>query len=598
MKNFFITLLATLIGVTLSLFILFGVAVGSVAVIFSGEDISTLKVEKNSVLEISMSELITDAPLVSSISDIVLGGGSTPKNTSLLSALLAIERAESDPSIVAISLRMDGLGGVSLANASELRTALLDFKKNSQKPIYAYAESYTQGRYYLATVADKIFIHPLGAIEWKGVGMSSLFYGDLAKKLELKPEIFRPESNTYKSAIEPYTRSDFSAESRSQNLRLANTLWSSILRDVSLLHGATSESLNEVAENIFIISADQAEQMRMAHYISYLDEYSEALKSLGVEVKDGNYNRIRLSKYSRLATYEREKMSESYRKNSIAVIYIDGTIVDGITTSSESGAVGSSNISRQLREAREDDDIKGVVVRVNSPGGSAMAADVMWREMVLLQEQKPLIVSMGSYAASGGYYVSAPADVILASDYTITGSIGVYGLLFDAEKTLNDKLYITMDEVGSTPNANFGTLPNGVTPLQRAAINREVKDIYTAFVSKVASGRNMTKEQVEPIAGGRVWSGGEAQRLGLVDEVGGLKHALMLAMQRSDIGSGEAKIIEMRDEPDELGVLLSLLSSRVMGRLPGYTNSALQEINRVIAIEGGVVAYSPLKMEF
>ncbi|MFR9650547.1 MAG: signal peptide peptidase SppA [Rikenellaceae bacterium] len=598
MKNFFITLIATLVGVTLSLLILFGVAVGSVAVMIGGDDISTLKVESNSVLEISMSELITDAPLVSSLRDLVIGGGSTPSNLSLLSALLAIERAESDPNIVAISLRMDGLGGVSLANASELRTALLDFKKSSQKPIYAYAESYTQGRYYLATVADKIFIHPLGAIEWKGVGMSSLFYGDLANKLEIEPEIFRPKSNTYKSAIEPYTRSDFSAESRSQNLRLANSLWSSILRDVSLLHGATSESLNEVAESIFIVSADQAEQMRMVHYVSYLDEYTDALERVGVDVKDGKYNRIRLSKYSSLATYERERISGSYSKNSIAVIYIDGTIVDGVTDSSESDVIGSINISNQLREAREDDNIKGAVVRVNSPGGSAMAADVIWREMVLLQEVKPLIVSMGSYAASGGYYVSAPADVILASDYTITGSIGVYGLLFDAEKMLQNKLYITMDQVGSTPNANFGNLPNGVTPLQRAAINRGVDDIYRAFVSKVASGRNMTTEQIEAIAGGRVWSGVEAERIGLVDEIGGIKHALMLAMQRSDITIGEAKIVEMGEEPDELSMLLSIFSSHVQSIFDSEVVKGVSELKSILTRQSGVNAYSPVRVEF
>ncbi len=610
MRNFFITLFASILGVAVSLLVVFGIAMGSLA-IFGKGDISSLKVSENSLLEINMNEIITDAPVIERFSDIIVNGGVSSPTISLLNTLMAIERAQSDPNIVAISLRMDGMGGVSLANADELRKALAEFSAASAKPIYAYAESYSQLRYYFASVADKIFIHPLGSVEWKGVGMSSLFYGDLVKKLELKPEIFRPKSNLYKSAVEPYYLNKMSPESRTQNLQIVNDLWSGILSEVAEVRDVTEDQLVKIAAEEFILDAEQSQAAGLVDYISYYDEYVEALGNIGVEVEKGKPNRISLSKYSQLVEYERISESGKGSGNTISIVYIDGSIVDGASEyGGVSGVVGSATIAAQLRSLRENEDVKGVVVRVNSPGGSAMAADVIWREMMLLQEVKPLVVSMGSYAASGGYYVSAPADIIVVNDFTITGSIGVFGVLVDAQQTLKNKLYITMDLVGSTPNATFGSLPQGVTNIQRAAIMRGVDNVYSSFVGKVASGRNMSVSDVEKISGGRVWSGSSAERLGLADKIGGLKYAIMLAVTRSGLEDKKFRLEEMVEQPDELSQILSMLLSRT----PSFANSFIssyiapifakevnlveRDLQTILSSQDGLVMMSPFVVEF
>ncbi|MFI3289589.1 MAG: signal peptide peptidase SppA [Rikenellaceae bacterium] len=594
-KHLFITLAAFIVATLLFLVVIVGGLTAAITML-------TPKVEpikKGTLLEINMDEAILDAPQTPSLLD--LQGfvfGSTPK-ISTLSMLKVLEAAATDPNITAISLRLDGLESLPLATAEELRVALEEFTQVSQKPIYAYAESYSQVEYYLATVAKKIFIHPLGQIEWQGISMNTLFYGDLISHIGAKVEVFRPKSCNFKSAVEPYTRSSMSSDSREQNLRLVDILWDGVVGQVSLSRSISEEQLRRVARDRIVVEADESKQIGMVDEVAYEDLYIKTLEEAGIVVDDdGKMRRVTLASYA----YRMESSSSMMESelldmggDKIAVIYVDGTIVDGESESNGGGEkmVGSLTVVKQLRKARYDDDIKGVVLRVNSPGGSAMAADVMWREVELLKQKKMVVVSMGSYAASGGYYISAPADAILADRYTLTGSIGVFGMMVDCEEAISRHLHINIDGVGSSPSADFGRMPRAITPLERAAMMRSVDQIYDTFTEKVSQGRNLPIGVVNVLAGGRVWSGVEAESCGLVDGIGGLKSALNLVVDRADLSGKEYQIIELNESSDELEMLLTSLGVSMKGSFIGgladqYLTRATNEL-RLLDSSNGIM---------
>ncbi len=586
-KNLFITLLAFITATILFVIIIIG---GSVAAITAfTPEVEPLK--KGTLLEINMNEAIIDSPQLPSLLD--LRGwifGSTPK-VSTLTMLKTLEAAAEDPNITAISLHMDGMEYLPLATAEELREALVKFVAASAKPVYAYAESYSQVEYYLATAADKIAIHPLGQIEWQGVSMNTIFYGDLISNIGANVEVFRPEACTFKSAVEPYTRSSMSKESREQNLRLVNILWDGVVAQVAQSRTISEDKLRRVAKELIVIEADEAKRIGMVDEVCYIDTYIDTLEELGIMVEDGKVRRVTLAGYAAHLDGGKSLMGDELLDmggDKIAVIYIDGTIVDGVSENDGGTTlVGSTTVVNQLRKARYNDDIKGVVIRVNSPGGSAMAADVMWREVELLKEKKMVVVSMGSYAASGGYYVSAPADAIFADRYTLTGSIGVFGVMVDYEEALSRHLHINIDGVQSSPSADFGRVPRAMTPLERAAMMRSVDQIYDTFTQKVSQGRNLPIGVVNALAGGRVWSGIEAESCGLVDGIGGLKMALNLIIERCDLGGKEYQVIEISESPDELELLLSSLSMRVQGTIfERYIARATSYVRPLIESDG------------
>lgn len=563
--------------------------------------------KRGTVLEINMNDSYVDSPQTPSLADLKELAYGTTSKVSTLDMLRALELAAVDSNITAISLRMDGAESLPLAMAEELRDALIKFKETSQKPIYAYAESYSQSEYYLASVADKIFVHPLGQIEWQGVAMNVLFWGDLISRAGAEVEIFRPEECRYKSAVEPYSRGSMSDESRAQSRRLVNTLWDGVVGQVSQSRGITPETLREVAAHQIVVGANEALRLTMVDEIAYQNSYVEALDEIGVVVKEGSARRISFAKYAANMISEND-ISSLGGGDKIAIIYVDGTIVDG--TSQPGGGmsnnvVGSTTIVKQLREARFDDDIKGVVLRVNSPGGSAMAADVMWREVELLKAEKMVVVSMGSYAASGGYYISAPADAIIADRYTLTGSIGVYGMMVSYAETLSRNFHINIDGVGSEPSADFGRVPRAITPLERAAMMRGVDQVYESFTTKVSKGRNLPIGVVHALSGGQVWSGIEAESCGLVDGVGGLNIAINLLVERCGLKSGEFEIVEITELPDEFEALLMSLGAHVkslestsLWSLLNLDRSQIESDLRLLQGDDKVLLHTSERLEF
>ena len=349
-----------------------------------------------------------------------------------------------------------------------------------------------------------------------------------------------------------------SPENREQTESLVHAVWDNVVAGVSEARGIAPAALQQYASQLEVTSPEQALEAGMIDAIAYKDEVSDYIESMVAD-----YNAVSLVDY----TYNRGSSADMKggSKNGVAVIYAEGNIVDG---DNGDGVIASARLSRQLRSARENDDIKAVVLRVNSPGGSALAAEVIWREAQLLQQEKPLVVSMGDYAASGGYYISVPADAILASPSTITGSIGVFGVLFNAERGLSDKLGITSDVARTNPAADMGTFLRPLSPMERANLESSVERTYTMFVSHVAEGRNMTVPAVDDIAQGRVWSGVQASQNGLIDGFGGIKDAIALAADRAGVAA-DFQVVPVLDEVSSIGQLFGAMVEAKEGWLGG-----------------------------
>lgn len=510
-----------------------------VSLLFSLE-FETNVVPERSVLYINLSEDIIDGPPTSTMGVLDTSTFTFSQPVTILETLTAIENAAKDDRIKGICLNCNGMGIVSATNIEELRGALERFKE-SGKFVVAYDDMYTQSEYYLATAADQIILQPEGSLEWNGVGMSLTFFKGLMDKLDVKIEVFRPTECKYKSAVEPYIRTNMSAENREQMELITNSMWNDIVRDVAVSRGLNEEDLKRYAENLEINRPEDALERGMIDRIAYEDEVFDLFYSSGAKRSGyGGPNTISLRDYVTIinltplrVTIGDDRALEGVDKPLVAIIYADGQIVDG--NMYMDGYVYGSRLASELRQARLDSRTKAVVVRVNSPGGSALASDIVWREMTLLQQSKPVVISMGEMAASGGYYISAPADYIFANNLTLTGSIGVFGMMFNLEDTLKNKLGITIDTAATSPSAGGITFLGPLTEAQRKSVMVGVDDVYTTFTSIVAEGRNLPIEDVYAIAEGRVWSGSNALSIGLVDEIGGFTHAVAKATQLAGI---------------------------------------------------------------
>lgn len=499
-------------------------------------------IPNQSVLYINIAEDITDAPSATPLGAFDPSTMTFNTPVTLLQALSAIEHAAQDSRIKGICIYCNGMGTISASNIEELRGALLRFK-TSNKFIVAYDDSYTQSEYYLATVADKILINPEGSLDWRGLGFTTLFYKGLMDKLDIKAEIFRPTDCKFKSAVEPYFRTSMSNENRLQMEVLVSSMWNNIVDDVATCRNLNANKLKSYAANLDINTAEDALSRGMVDRIAYEDELFELFSEYGVKRNDKNiHNSISLSEYASHINVAPRRVSVDnnsavmYEVNPlVAIIYAEGQIVDGDMYTD--GYVFGSRLADELRHARLDDKTKAVVVRVNSPGGSALASEVVWREMSLLQQCKPVVISMGDMAASGGYYISAPADYIFADKLTLTGSIGVFSVVYNIEKTLKNKLGVTIDMAATSPSVGGIGIFQSLTPQQKRSHSTIVDRIYQTFTSHVAEGRNMPINEVLNIAEGRVWSGSDAVEIGLVDEIGGLTHAVAKASQLAGLGS-------------------------------------------------------------
>ena len=551
--NFFKTFLASLLAFFVANFVwffLFIIIVAGVAAIGS----STTIVEPKSVLKIDLSESIVDQPVNDPLAGFDPMSMNVQKSVSNMQVMNAIESAAQDDNIEGIYINLTGTGTASAALLEEVRDYITAFKE-SGKFVVAYGEVYSQGGYYLASVADSIFLNPVGEMDWRGLAMQVMFYKGALDKLGIEPQVFR--HGTFKSAVEPYIMSRMSPENRTQMETIASSIWGTMVADIAKERNLSIDSLNMFATDLSAMMAEDALANRMVDGLKYEDEVEDILREKLELDADEDITFVTLGEYIAAKPY-----TPSYSDNKIEVIYAEGQIVQG---TSEQGTLGSSTLADQLAEARMDEEVKAVVLRVNSPGGSALASEVIWREMELLRQQKPVIVSMGDYAASGGYYISAPADAIIANATTLTGSIGVFGLMFNAEKALNNKLGITIDVAKTNPSADMGMPFRAVSSTERTKIMRSIEQVYSTFVNHVADGRNMTFDSVDAIGQGRVWTGNDGNRIGLVDEIGGLKYAIAVAADKAEC-LDDYMVRESMGEPTGLAALLSSLEAHISDR--------------------------------
>ena len=551
--NFFKTFLASLLAFFVANFVwffLFIIIVAGVAAIGS----STTVVEPKSVLKIDLAESIVDQPVNDPLAGFDPMSMNVQKSVSNMQVMNAIESAAQDDNIEGIYINLTGAGTASAALLEEVRDYITAFKE-SGKFVVAYGEVYSQGGYYLASVADSIYLNPVGEMEWRGLAAQVMFYKGLLDKLGVEPQVFR--HGTFKSAVEPYILNKMSPENRTQMETYVNSIWGTMVADIAKERNLSIDSLNMFATDLSAMMAEDALANRMVDGLKYEDEVEDILREKLELDADEDITFVTLGEYIAAKPY-----TPTYSDNKIEVIYAEGQIVQG---TSEQGTLGSSTLADQLAEARLDEEVKAVVLRVNSPGGSALASEVIWREMELLRQQKPVIVSMGDYAASGGYYISAPADAIIADATTLTGSIGVFGLMFNAEKALNNKLGITIDVAKTNPSADMGMPFRAVSSNERTKIMRSIEQVYSTFVNHVADGRNMTFDSVDAIGQGRVWTGNDGNRIGLVDEIGGLKYAIAVAADKAEC-LDDYMVRESMGEPTGLAALLSSLEAHISDR--------------------------------
>lgn len=586
-KTFLAALLAFVLGslaiLLFGMFILFAIA---------GSMERTVTVKEGSILRIDFSEVINDAPSSDPLAGFDFRTLQSTRQLSLLKVLRTLEAAAADDRIEGIYLRMNGMGGVTgTALIEELREAIELFKQ-SGKFVVSYNETYSQGQYYLASAADRIYLQPEGGMDWSGLSTSLMFYKGLFDKLDLKAEVFRPTVCKYKSAVEPYILDRMSEANREQMQALVDSMWGTIAEAVAASRGIDVEQLNEIADKLQVTLPEDALKYGFVDGLLYEDQMKEVFAELGVEDDgEGNYNFVSLGDYASMVGVDLDNLGA----DRVAVVYADGQIVDG---EGYGDAVYGNSLAAELADVRRDEKVKAVVVRVNSPGGSALASDVIWREMELLRAEKPVVVSMGSYAASGGYYISCPADVIVADRLTLTGSIGVFGMFLNPIDALKNKLGITIDGVKSNTSAGMGSI-EPLTPAQRASIMRGVGKVYETFTQDVAAGRNLPIEKVLDIAGGRVWSGNDALGIGLIDAYGGLKTAIALAVDKAGLGE-DFRVVEVTQQPSGLAAMLSTLNVSVR---KAFVRSELQElfggydrVQRLLRMQG-VLMYSPYEVE-
>lgn len=530
MWQFFKYVLATLLGLflfsLLSVFLLLGIG----AAITAASDGET-SVAENSILRLDLNKPISEtAPEENPLAD--LGGPfADVQGVGLIQLKSALANAKLDPNIKGIYLE-SGTPMAGYASLQEIRNALIDFKK-SGKFVYAYGEIFTEKGYYLASVADKFYLNPAGGIEFNGLSAEYDFYKGTLEKLNIEPLVFRVGS--YKSAVEPFFRETMSDSSKLQTRSFLTAIHTQLLTEIATSRGLTVPRLNGLADSLAIDSPQDALNAKLVTHLGYYDEFDAELKKTLKLDTDKKVKFVGLSKYLKAP----KQVKEGSMDNRIAVIVADGAIIDG---EGGNGQVGSKTTAAEIRKARLDKKVKAIVLRINSPGGSALASDVMWREIILAKQTKPVIASMSDYAASGGYYLAMGASKIVAQPTTLTGSIGVFGVLFRIDPFLRDKLGITFDRVGTNTHADWPTLTREMTAFEKSRIQGSVEKIYATFTTKAAQGRKMDVAKLRALAGGRVWSGVEAKQNGLVDELGGLDRAIQLAAQEAKLKEGEYRL--------------------------------------------------------
>jgi protease IV len=562
MRSFLKFLLSSTLGAILGLTFFFLIIVGVFSAMKGGK--KEKSVSDNSLLVIKLDREIAERKSENPFASF---SGMGDKSAYGLDHLLrAIKKAEKDDKIKGILLEQ-GYPITRPATLQALRNALVSFKK-SGKFILSYSEAMTEGGYYLASTADKIHLYPTGALEWNGLGSNMTFLRGMLDKLGVKPILFRVGG--YKSAAEMIVRKDLSAENREQISVLLNDIWGTMLEEISASRkGIDVAGLNDIANNIRVISAKSALETKLVDALSYEDQVNADLrKRLQVDKEEDKIPRVEIADYAT----EVEHKSD----NEIAVIYAVGGIQSG---EGDDETIGSETVVKAIREARENKNVKAIVLRVNSGGGSALASDVIGREVEITRAKKPVIASFGDVAASGGYYISAQCDQIVCEPMTITGSIGVIGLLLNTQQFFNDKIGITFDRVVTNDHADIGNPNRTMTEVEHKAIQDEVDLIYEDFLAVVKKGRKFAhRDSVHKLAQGRVWSGKRALDHKLVDALGGIDVALTLAAKKAGLGE-EYSVVEYPKFKNPIQKILENFNSSVEARLASRLMTAEQMRN-------------------
>jgi len=527
MKSFLKFTLASILGVLISLFLMFLIVIGIIAAASSEKPVT---VKPHTVLLANFDMPIVDRDPENPFSNIDLMNFSTDGNMGLNMILENIDKAAADENIDGIFMDLTTISA-GIASIEEIRNALIKYKE-SGKFLIAHADYYTQGSYYLASVADSIFLTPEGEFGWLGLSAQPLFFKKALDKLQIEAQIIR--AGEYKSAAEPFMYEKLSKENREQITDYVNSIWGTMVKNIAASRSLEVAELNRLADEMIISNSAAALENKFVDGLIYYDEMLTILKTKTSTEEKKNLNSVTLKKYAKAPAKKEDKKDDkkSLIKERIAVIYAAGSIVTG---EGKDGNMGSDKISKAIREARRDSSVKAIVLRVNSGGGSALASEVIWREVKLAAETKPLIASLGDVAASGGYYIVAPARKIIASPNTITGSIGVIGILPNGKDFLSNKLGITSDVVNTNDHSDIGSFLRPLGAEETAVIQKEVLNIYKVFMGHVAEGRNLTVEQVDKIGRGHVYTALDAKEIGLVDDFGGLDKAIELAAAEANI---------------------------------------------------------------
>ncbi|MFD0965108.1 signal peptide peptidase SppA [Pseudofulvibacter geojedonensis] len=529
--NFLKRVLATIVGIFVFIGLCFVMLMIIGAIAGGGSD-DKVKIKENTVLELNLDQAIPDYKPKSEEDKIFNELFGKEGHNDLFDIISAIEYASKDENIKGISIKNLNLQA-GMAQTKALRDALKEFK-NTGKFIVAYGDIISQKAYYLNSVADSIYLNPVGALDFKGLSSEILYYKDFQEKYGLKMEVIR--HGKYKSAVEPYLAQEMSEANREQISVFLNSIWSNMKNEISESRGVSVAQLDTIADNLLTRTATKAADSKLIDKVAYVDEFNDAIKNrLGVE-EDKDVETVSIYKYAKYAA-GKIRSKKAKIKDKIAVIYAQGQIMYG---EGDEKTIGQGSINKALKDAREDEKIKAVVLRVNSPGGSALASELIWREIERTKAVKPVIVSMGNLAASGGYYIACNADKIIAEPSTITGSIGVFGTLPNAHEFMNN-IGINAESVQTNKNAITYSFFEPLSQEQHDVIKEGVVDIYNLFVKRVADGRKMTPEAVNEIAQGRVWTGSDALNIGLVDEIGGLDIALKYAAEAAELEDYKVK---------------------------------------------------------
>tara|TARA_B100001250_G_scaffold76099_1_gene62339 strand:+ start:7216 stop:8871 length:1656 start_codon:yes stop_codon:yes gene_type:complete len=528
------------------------------------------QINENSILTINLEKTSVVERVSENPFDAINTNGGVESKIELKQLLDNIEKAKKDNNIKAIYINTSSVNA-GLSQIEEIRNKLLEFKKTG-KQIIAYSEFYSQSAYYLASVSNKIYLNPEGIIELKGLAISQMFFKGLLKKLDIDMQIIR--HGKFKSAVEPYTLEKMSDANRQQMMLFLNSIADNIMDSIANQRGFTLSDIQKHANNLILENATKCLELNYVDALIYQDQIDDSLLTISGGKK---LNLISLTKYSNIKSEKKE-----ISRNKIAIIYATGTISSGKGNASK---IGSETTAKAIKDAREDGNVKAIVFRINSGGGSALASDVILREAILTkQAKKPIVVSMGDYAASGGYYIACAADSIVANPTTLTGSIGVFGIIPNLQKFYKNKLGITIDTVNTNPSADMGS-NRPLTDFERKKIQKGVENVYNTFITHVAKGRNMSKTAVNEIGQGRVWTGYDAKSIGLIDAFGGIEKAIEIAAALSK--TKDYRIISLPKKKDPFEELIHHLEgeaslSKIIIKKLGFNSKLINPIENIL----------------